>query len=324
MRTSRFMLVLAASLMLGGAIAAGQGVVFDPSAGTTGVFGGSINISSYDGGNSRIYGESGEIDLEGNNVRTEVYPSKGDFFVNTGGTTNFIVTQDGNIGLGTSNPASNREVTIEDSGSSWLNVENSDLGGNALFGIDSSRAVLTVMTNHDLAIRSGGNTDAIVARTNQDIDIPNGRLNMMGNDIENIGNMYWGVVSLETGAWATSDGNSGSYSVPASGNTNCDPNNLSCITYDGSGQWTVSFEAPNRMDDDWWSASPPGGLCWAVAAGDNEPNQQSWGEGAQSINTDANGHCYANAQMNDCVEAFIKDTDTNSHEYYGVACWDPS
>ncbi len=69
-----------------------------------------------------------------------------------------LTIAEGNLGIGTASP--DRSLTIQNStGSNYLNIR--DGTGEVLLGVDATGAMLSVMTNHDLALRAGVNKEVM-------------------------------------------------------------------------------------------------------------------------------------------------------------------
>jgi hypothetical protein len=91
-------------------------------------------------------------------------------FDRTGGRLTGPLQVDGPVGIGTTTP--NRSLTIQGNPGTFLNVRSLTGGPfEVLLGADSNGGVLSVMTNHDLQIRAGGNTTRMVVKANGNIGI---------------------------------------------------------------------------------------------------------------------------------------------------------
>ena len=73
----------------------------------------------------------------------------------TNGLERMRIDEQGRVGIGTSTP--DRPLTVYRSGAAYFNVK--DGTREVLLGVDSSGAILSAMTNHDLIFRAGGNSE---------------------------------------------------------------------------------------------------------------------------------------------------------------------
>jgi hypothetical protein len=150
------------------------------------------------------------------------------------------------------------------------------------------------------------------------LDIEGGDLDMSGNEIKNVGNIFWGVLSLDTGDFKTSDGNGGNVVIPtSSGSVSCDTNNYACVKYFDSNKFAIQFKSPDMAL--LVSSFPGQWVCHGASAGDNEAGSQEWGYGAVSVITDSNGHCYGSG-VDDCAIVYVQTDYLGSHAIYGVIC----
>jgi hypothetical protein len=90
------------------------------------------------------------------------------------------------IGIGTESP--DRSLTVENSGSAYLNVK--DGTREVLLGVDGTGGILSTMTNHDLVLRSGGNTTRVWIKANGNVgintDSPTHRLTIVDAGTNNL------------------------------------------------------------------------------------------------------------------------------------------
>ncbi|MDY6778834.1 MAG: hypothetical protein SVU32_09285, partial [Candidatus Nanohaloarchaea archaeon] len=184
-----------------------------------------------------------------------------------------IEVQD-NLGMNGNDIAGMGGARIKTSGAGeiWLGSR----GGNLETGSQSDDywRVYDNRNNQDLM---RWNTGGPVEVRNANLQMNGNRINYEGGDAENRGNYWWGQLSLDGGGWRTSEGNSGSMSIPGSGSTTCSSGDWVCVHNHGNGQFTVEFEVYNRADDDWWSGDgTPGAMCWATSNGDNEANDEGF------------------------------------------------
>lgn len=78
------------------------------------------------------------------------------------------LTISGSVGIGTTAP--NRSLTIaNNTGANYLNVK--DGTHEILMGIDSSGGIVSVMTNHDLVLRAGTNSEKMRIKANGNVGI---------------------------------------------------------------------------------------------------------------------------------------------------------
>lgn len=80
-----------------------------------------------------------------------------------------IYTDGTDVGIGTNNPT--RKLTVSHAGSNFLSVKNTTMAGEVILGLDTSRAVLSVMSDHDLHIRAGENTTFLAIKNTGDVGI---------------------------------------------------------------------------------------------------------------------------------------------------------
>jgi hypothetical protein len=171
--------------------------------------------------------------------------------------------------------------------------------------------------NYILYADASGNVGIGTSSPDARLDIEDGDLDMSGNEIKNVGNIFWGVLSLDTGDFKTSDGSNGNVVIPGIGSTNCDPGNYACVRNFGDGKWAIQFEAPDIPMDE--SSFPGNWMCYGTSAGDNDVSYNDWGYGVTSTCTDANGHCYGSTMLR-CATAYVLIDPSLSHDTYGVIC----
>lgn len=105
------------------------------------------------------------------------------FISDNNGTTANRVTfkQNGNVGIGTTAP--NRELTIEKAGAAFANIK--DGTREILIGADATGGIVSVMTNHDLILRAGSNSEKMRIKANGNVGIgtnaPTQTLHVAGN-----------------------------------------------------------------------------------------------------------------------------------------------
>src|SRR5262245_21821695 len=105
-----------------------------------------------------------------NDLATEVIRLDTAKLDRTGGRLTGPLQVDGRVGIGTTSPS--RSLTIQGNPGTFLNVR-SLAGGpfEVLLGADSNGGVLSVMTDHDLQLRAGGNTTRMVVRADGNVGI---------------------------------------------------------------------------------------------------------------------------------------------------------
>jgi adhesin HecA-like repeat protein len=257
------------------------------------------------------------------------------------------IENNGQVGIGTTNPRAALEVTggnirIDGNGND-LHLRHSYGGSQSIIFEGGGNKAARITSDGDADLRLGppyaGNP--VTIRRNQggvksvhstfhsdgDLTIHDGDLSMNNNDIKNRGNYWWGRMGEDGGdvRWVTSEGNEGTFSAPSDGSTNCDSSDLACLHRDGS-RYTVQFEIPSKYTKNWGGVdfesgnAGPGGMCWATTSGDNEMRAGSeLDEGARLVSGDFNGHCLGN--IDDC--AGVTHNGWGSAGTYGVVCWLP-
>jgi len=112
-----------------------------------------IFVSPFDGGNSdgylRIINDAGIV--------LEAPEDSERMFINS----------DGNVGIGTTSP--DKKLTIYKSGAAYQNIK--DGTHTILMGVDSNGGIISVMTNHDLILRAGGNSEKVRIKANGNVGI---------------------------------------------------------------------------------------------------------------------------------------------------------
>lgn len=306
---------------------------------------GSITLG---GGNVEI--PNGDLLIKGK----ENYDSSGDNAVVTLGDANHNIISEYGFGTKFNDTNERWVFQDEVSGTDYLDISSSsveipngnlDMKTNNIVGVSAiqsdSSVTVDIDNNNDQSktnfrVEADGSTEIFDVIGNGNVEIPNGNLDMNGNRIESVADpnsgddamdrdyadsryrqesdIYWGVVSLETGDWKMWDGNSGTTTVPGSDGVNC--NGDVCIQRDGSSnRFAIEFEMPDLPNDE---QDFPGGLaCHGFSAGDNEQDEEAWASGVRSVDTDSNGHCEGTTE--DCATAYVW-SDTNSHDTYGVKC----
>jgi hypothetical protein len=85
------------------------------------------------------------------------------------------------VGIGTTTP--DRKLTVYSAGSAYTNVK--DGTHEILTGVDSNGGIVSVMTNHDLILRAGGNSEKMRLKIDGKVGIgtasPNAKLTVNGN-----------------------------------------------------------------------------------------------------------------------------------------------
>lgn len=96
--------------------------------------------------------------------------------------TRVAVTNDGNLGVGTTSP--NKRVTVEDEGATYLNVKGHNGAEELLIGAEGAGGVVSTMTNHALQLRTN-NSNRIYVKADGDVGVgtnsPVARLHVVDN-----------------------------------------------------------------------------------------------------------------------------------------------
>lgn len=96
--------------------------------------------------------------------------------------TKMTIKTNGSIGIGTTSP--NRNLTIESSGSSYLNIKGNDGVRELLIGVDQKSGLISTMTDHDLHLRAGGNLTHMAIKSDGNVGIgitdPKNKLSVNG------------------------------------------------------------------------------------------------------------------------------------------------
>ncbi len=79
-----------------------------------------------------------------------------------------VITEDGNVGIGTDIP--NRNLTIYGEDRAYLNTKTKT-GYEFLMGIDAGGGIISTMSNHDLQLRAGGNSVKMIIKSSGKIGI---------------------------------------------------------------------------------------------------------------------------------------------------------
>ncbi len=79
-----------------------------------------------------------------------------------------VITQDGNVGIGTDIP--NRNLTIYGEDKAYLNTKTKT-GYEFLIGVDAGGGIISTMSNHDLQLRAGGNSVKMIIKSSGKIGI---------------------------------------------------------------------------------------------------------------------------------------------------------
>jgi hypothetical protein len=88
--------------------------------------------------------------------------------MNAGGGTIQMAMNDGRLGIGTSSP--DRSLTVANAiGANYLNVK--DGTHEILMGVDGTGGIVSVMTNHDLVLRAGVNSEKVRITADGDVGI---------------------------------------------------------------------------------------------------------------------------------------------------------
>ncbi len=149
---------------------------------------------------------------------------------------------------------------------------------------------------------------------------------------------FWGRMSIDSGAWRNSDGDTGTLGtapdVLANGSTVCDASSVGaatvCAHRMSNTGWRLFFALPANIGGSPWfdgASADPGGFCWGVTTGDNEAStsghEVTFGRGVQAYGSDDNGNCDANRYITKCAYVDVQSSHV-SHEIFGVMCLDPS
>lgn len=92
------------------------------------------------------------------------------------------LTLTGSLGVGTATP--NRKVTVQDAGNCYLNVRANGGAQEVLIGADAAGGIVSSMTNHDLILRAGSNSEKVRIKVDGKVgigtDAPDSTLHVRG------------------------------------------------------------------------------------------------------------------------------------------------
>lgn len=103
------------------------------------------------------------------------------------------VDSSGQVGIGTPNP--DRALTVQGGGGAYLNVKTTSGLQEILVGADAGGGIVSVMTNHDLQLRAGGNNTKVWIKTNGAVGVgasaPATQLAVGGNGVNLYATDVW-------------------------------------------------------------------------------------------------------------------------------------
>ena len=92
------------------------------------------------------------------------------------------LTLTGSLGVGTA--TRNRKVTVQDAGNCYLNVRANGGAQEVLIGADAAGGIVSSMTNHDLILRAGSNSEKVRIKVDGKVgigtDAPDSTLHVRG------------------------------------------------------------------------------------------------------------------------------------------------
>jgi hypothetical protein len=183
------------------------------------------------------------------------------------------------------------------------------------------------------AMGAKANTNALNHDRYTDADaraaLSGGDIDLGGRSLWGIGNLFWGRLALDGGAFATSRGDTGTLAIPTANNTTaCHSSGKVCVRRFNAGEYRIIFEIPSTWANNGWHqhsrVSNPGAFCWAATSGDNEVTEayEGFGNGALSVSGDMNGHCATGSTMESCASVDVRSSSL-SHDVFGVMCYLP-
>ncbi len=237
-----------------------------------------------------------------------------DLHFNIDGSEKMTILDTGNVGIGTTGPGAgldlvnvtNTQPTFtasDDTGTELVRIQND---GNVGIGTTSPAYALDVAGYGQFSqpVTVGTPTADTHATTKSYVD----------SSVSETSDLFWGVISLDTGDYKTSEGASGTVVIPGVAVTNCD--GPACIKNFGDNRWQFEFDTGSWSQIGFDPSDMPGSpLCWGTSMGDNE-TVDGWGWGIKSVITDANGHCLG---QTDCATASVY-SEADSHDTYGIVC----
>ena len=117
--------------------------------------------------------------------------------------TKLLVDTAGNVGIGTTSP--NRPLTIHGKAGTYMNVRGNNGTHELLMGADNGGGIVSVITNHDLQLRTGGNVTRMTIKANGKVGIgtptPTGNLHVRGSraevHIQNTNGSNWAFLRIQ-------------------------------------------------------------------------------------------------------------------------------
>ena len=117
--------------------------------------------------------------------------------------TRLLVDTAGNVGIGTSSP--NRPITIHGAAGTYMNVRGNNGTHELLMGADNGGGIVSVMTNHDLQLRAGGNITRMTIKADGKVGIgtptPGAYVHMRSSRaelrIENTNGSNWAFLRIQ-------------------------------------------------------------------------------------------------------------------------------